>query len=150
MRNACANMLCDQWIKQCDDNIIEFLGKLDVINGGEVAESALQSFFTTHPSLELKFDQFFWENLTPETVFLMRAYYQFCVDCKDGRVRDDVFPEVLEHTERLQKYITIMLNAEDATFASYEFIVAELLKIALLLDYSDEAGRRTTFAVLSK
>ena len=49
----------------------------------------------------------------------------------------------------LQKYHNCLIEAEnDIEQANYEFMVAQLLLLAKLLDYGDEIGRRKMFSLL--
>lgn len=44
VKKACTKMLATKWINQADDNLIEFLERLDVM-GSSVAEDVLNAFF---------------------------------------------------------------------------------------------------------
>lgn len=44
VKKACTKMLATRWIQQADDNLLEFLERLDVMSSN-VADDVLQAFF---------------------------------------------------------------------------------------------------------
>lgn len=44
VKKACAKMVATKWIQQADDNLIEFLQRLDVMSS-DVADDVLRAFF---------------------------------------------------------------------------------------------------------
>lgn len=61
---------------------------------------------------------------------------------------DVVLPEVTRHAFYIQKYNNAWQQASRETEGVYEYIVAQLLDIAKILDYADEIGRRKMFMLL--
>jgi condensin complex subunit 3 len=146
--------------------LLELLERIDAVNAGMeggVAHEAMRAFWEGRPDYreEVTFDEDFWQGLTAESAFLARSFNQFCrVDNegKYGDLADDKMPEVTALAYFLQKYSAVLLtrlkqdaasgeNNEEETM-ELEFVVEQLLQIALTLDYSDEVGRRKMFALL--
>jgi condensin complex subunit 3 len=79
-------------------------------------------------------------------------------DGKYENLADDKMPEVTAMAYFLGKYITNLLerkkiskdsgDANDEDAVEHEFVVEQLLHIAITLDYSDEVGRRKMFSLL--
>ncbi|KAG0380475.1 hypothetical protein BGX24_007959 [Mortierella sp. AD032] len=149
VKKACTRMLATKWIHQADDNLLEFLERLDVM-GSSVAEDVLNAFFDYRGDIleSLVFNDIFWVNLTVESSFLVRVFTEFCRRKDDDAQFDKVVPEVVRHAFYIQKYSNIMQQAEEEDRPEAEFIVTQLLMIARLLDYADEIGRRKMFGLL--
>jgi condensin complex subunit 3 len=147
--------------------LLELLERIDVVGSGMesgVAHEAMKCFWEGRPDYrnELEFDQAFWEDLTAESAFLARSFNEFCrvdhIGTYDNLV-DDKMPEVTALAYYLAKYSAALLEKlrqsnepsaelnEEVTMEN-EFIVEQLLYIALTLDYSDEVGRRKMFTLL--
>ena len=93
----------------------------------------------------------YWHGLTPEKVFLVRVFVDHCVSTKENARLEKVLPVVTAHAFRIQDAYNSLLDSiatgEDAggdeeVADDREFVLAELLRIALNLDYADEIGRR--------
>ncbi|KAF9152294.1 hypothetical protein BG015_005503 [Linnemannia schmuckeri] len=149
VKKACTKMLATRWIQQADDNLLEFLERLDVM-GSSVAEDVLNAFFDYRGDIidALAFNDIFWVNLTVESSFLVRVFTEFCRRKDDDAQFDKVVPEVVRHAFYIQKYSNIMQQAEEEDRPEAEFVVTQLLMIARLLDYADEIGRRKMFGLL--
>ncbi|KAI9140470.1 nuclear condensing complex subunit [Paraphysoderma sedebokerense] len=147
VRKACAEMLTENWLKICNNNLIDFLINLNVFDG-TIAEDALKACLSTDYSIQLEFSDMFWENLTPETALLMRTYCEHTAE-KDIEAATNILPEVARYAYYLQKYCNEMFLAEaEKEMDRLSFIVKQLLKLAALLDFSDELGRRKMFTLL--
>jgi condensin complex subunit 3 len=59
-------------------------------------------------------------------------------------------PEVTRLAFYIQKYNNIMTEVEEEEKMNLEFIVDQLLLVALSMDYSDEIGRRKMYSLLRK
>ncbi|KAF8940555.1 nuclear condensing complex subunit [Dissophora ornata] len=149
VKRACTKMLSTKWIQQADDNLIEFMERLDVM-GSNVADDVLKAFFDYRADIlgSLTFNEVFWVNLTVESAFLVRAYAEFCRSKDDDIQFERAVPEVTRHAFYIQKYSNIMQEADENDRPEAEFIVTQLLMIAKLLDYADENGRRKMFNLL--
>ncbi|RKF56485.1 Condensin complex subunit 3 [Golovinomyces cichoracearum] len=151
------------------DALLELLERIDVVNSGiesGVALESMKGFWEGRPDYtdNVSFDDEFWDSLTAESVFMARTFNDYCRS-KDGRkyeaMIEEKMPEVTKLAFYLQKYIEILTDKlnkgshqqsgdkeEEEDTIEQEFIVEQLLNIALTLDYSDEVGRRKMFALL--
>ncbi|KAJ5381974.1 uncharacterized protein N7496_004402 [Penicillium cataractarum] len=146
--------------------LLELLERIDVVSSGiesGIAHEAMRSFWEGRPDYReaVLFDEPFWESLTGESAFMLRTFNEFCRVSNEGKyddLADEKMPTVTALAYFLSKYTTDLLrrkklgkvsgdaNDEDAT--ENEFIVEQLLHIAITLDYSDEVGRRKMFSLL--
>ncbi|KAG0297693.1 hypothetical protein BGZ98_000478 [Dissophora globulifera] len=149
VKKACTKMLATKWIQQADDNLLEFLERLDVMSSN-VADDMLKAFFDFRADIVggLSFNDVFLVNLTVESAFLVRAYAEFCRSKDDDIQFEKAVPEVTRHAFYIQKYSNAMQEADENDRPEAEFIVTQLLMIAKLLDYADENGRRKMFNLL--
>ncbi|KNG84759.1 putative nuclear condensin complex subunit 3 [Aspergillus nomiae NRRL 13137] len=148
------------------DRLLELLERIDVLNSGietGIAHEAMRSFWEGRPDYReaVVFDEEFWESLTAESAFLIRSFNDFCRVEHDGKfdnLADEKMPEVTALAYFLNKYMTDLLQrkkmakeagtATDDDSIEHEFVVEQLLHIAMTLDYSDEVGRRKMFSLL--
>jgi len=150
------------------DALLELLERVDVVNsGGEngVALEAMRGFWEGRPDYReaMFFDDNFFETLSAESVFVVRTFNDFCRNEGDGKFEsliEEKLPEVTKVAFYLERYIKVLIDAikrieeqeveedEEDDTVEQEFIVEQLLHIALTLDYSDEVGRRKMFALL--
>ncbi len=89
--------------------------------------------------------------MTPEKAFLVRVFVDHCVSTKENARLEKVLPVVTAHAFRIQEAYNSLLDSlaaaeeasgDDEATDDREFILAELLRLALNLDYADEIGRR--------
>ncbi|KAK4250522.1 condensin subunit Cnd3-like protein [Corynascus novoguineensis] len=151
------------------DALLELLERIDVVNsGGEngVALEAMRGFWEGRPDYReaMFFDDNFFETLSAESVFVVRTFNDFCRNEGNGKFEsliEEKLPEVTKVAFYLERYIKVLIDAikraeeqeaedeeEEEDTAEQEFIVEQLLHIALSLDYSDEVGRRKMFSLL--
>lgn len=110
----------------------------------------------------------YWTDLTPETAFLVRVFVDHCKANKDDTALDAALPVVTELAFRIQEAYNDLLedmqNEEEERIIrdlseeersrledirlDKEFIIGEMLKLAVNLDYSDEIGRRKMFSLV--
>jgi condensin complex subunit 3 len=151
------------------DGLLELLERIDVVNSGVengVALEAMKGFWEGRPDYRdaVTFDDYFWDTLSAEAVFMARSFNDFCRNGENGKYEaliEEKMPEVTKLAYYLQRYITVLVEAlkrvavqeptedvEEEDTVEQEFIVEQLLHIAQTLDYSDEVGRRKMFALL--
>jgi len=129
----------------------------------ETAEDALTSVFVIRPDLykAIAFDcesPFFspanetaeyWENMTVERAFLARVYVDHCIKNKDETIMEDVLPTVSDLAFRIQeeynKLEETFVTEDEDDMAERSFIVGELMRLAVNMDYTDQFGRTTMF-----
>ncbi|WVQ85926.1 hypothetical protein IAT38_008094 [Cryptococcus sp. DSM 104549] len=152
VRKAAAGMLAG-WVDMVEDDLLEFLSRFDVAVS-EVAEDALISVFVTRPEIfgAVEFGDDYWTSLTPEKAFLARVFVDRCISIKDTIRLEDSLPVVTafafliqDQYNSLAETITNGNGEEESDSADQAFVVGELLKLAVNLDYADEIGRRKMF-----
>lgn len=184
VRKATARLFHERWIEDCAgpqiasadspqesrvpsiDGLLELLERIDVINSAVengVALEAMKEFWTGRPDYqdEINFDDPFWDQLTPESIFMARSFNDFCKQEGEGkfeRLIEEKMPEVTKLAFFLQRYTNNLVDilrsnstrdeGEEDDTVEQEFVVEQLLQIAKTLDYSDEVGRRKMFALL--
>ncbi|KIK68741.1 hypothetical protein GYMLUDRAFT_190085 [Collybiopsis luxurians FD-317 M1] len=146
--------------------------KLFDLSTDKIVADALISLFESSPHYvdEIIFSDTYWASLTPETAFLARVsveYYQSQLETCPSTKRpgytdrlDNILPVVTSFAFRLGAYFDDLVDYvqrhEKEMFGlgdeerqlrqdeleSKQAVVVELLKIAVLLDYGDEIGRR--------
>lgn len=151
------------------DGLLELLERIDVVNSGVengVALEAMKGFWEGRPDYReaISFDNQFWETLSAESAFVARSFNDFCRSEGDGKysnLLEEKLPEVTKLAFFLERYLHVLTDAikriaqqeveedeEEEDTAEQEFIVEQMLHIALTLDYSDEVGRRKMFTLL--
>ncbi|OCF43623.1 condensin complex subunit 3 [Kwoniella heveanensis CBS 569] len=148
VRKATAGML-GGWLDQAEGDLLEFVSRFDVVSS-QVAEDALVSVFVTRPETldTVEFDDTFWTSLTPEKAFLARVFVDHCIANKDEARLEEVLPVVTALAFRIQDEYNNLVgaaNEESDEVTERSFIVGELLRLAVNLDYADEIGRRKMF-----
>ncbi|KAH8649637.1 nuclear condensing complex subunit [Tricladium varicosporioides] len=188
VRKAAGKLFRERWIEDCAgaaepegedatpdtkapsfDGLLELLERIDVVNSGVengVALEAMKGFWEGRPDYReaVNFNDFFWDTLSAEAVFMARSFNDFCRNEGHGKFEaliEEKMPEVTKLAFYLQRYIQVLVEAvkrvaqqeptedeEEEDTVEQEFIVEQLLHIAQTLDYSDEVGRRKMFALL--
>ncbi|WWC92262.1 uncharacterized protein L201_007216 [Kwoniella dendrophila CBS 6074] len=148
VRKATAGML-GGWVDLVEGDMIEFLSRFDVVSS-QVAEEALISVFVTRSEIldTIEFNDEFWSSLTPEKAFLARVFVDHCFSNKDEARLEEALPVVTALAFCIQnEYNKLVGSTNDGNgdVTDRAFIVGELLKLAVNLDYADEIGRRKMF-----
>jgi len=111
----------------------------------------MRAFFEFRPEVldSFQFNDSFWDGLSAESVFLARSFFQFCYQTENTRQLEEKLPEVTRLAFYIQKYINAYFeNVDEDAKQELEFVVEQLLQIALILDFGDEIGRRKMFGLL--
>jgi len=106
----------------------------------------------------------YWSNLTPEKAFLARVFVEYCKEKQDNARLEATLPVVTSIAFRIQEYYNLLQDEylsltkaglddgdpqnKDDEIAAKELVLAELLNLAVSLDYSDEIGRRKMFQLV--
>lgn len=144
------------------EGLYELLERIDVVNAGNdggIALDAMQDLWQRRPDYRdfVVFDELFWKDLSPESAFVARSFNDFCRQDGASEALQEKLPEVTRLAFLIQSNINALVehvqkNAvqDDAEEVSVqqEFVVEQLLHIALTVDYSDEVGRRTMFSLM--
>ncbi|KAJ7352471.1 nuclear condensing complex subunit [Mycena albidolilacea] len=143
--------------------LVAFLNKFDPqlsAEGARLASEAVTSIFDTRPDIfdDLYFGDAYFADLTPEKAFLARVFVDHCKEDKDRgeqKIESGGIPVVTSCAFRIQHGYNALVTLDEAVHqdddGAYEdnvFILGELLKLAVNLDYSDEIGRRKMFALV--
>ncbi|KAK7032879.1 chromosome condensation complex protein [Favolaschia claudopus] len=142
--------------------LVAFLAMFDLqvsAESSQLAWNVLTSVFDSRPNIfeELYFGNSYFEDLSPEKAFLARVFVDKCVEDKnrgEARMEDAGVPVVTHLAFKIQVVFNdlVELNEgspedEDQGYERQdkEFVLGELLRLAVKLDYSDEIGRRMMF-----
>ncbi|KIM86130.1 hypothetical protein PILCRDRAFT_816668 [Piloderma croceum F 1598] len=155
-------------------DIVGFLQLFDIVESGAgAAADALQSLFVTRRGVldEIAFNDSFWNELTAESALLVRVFVDHCLSRKGEPSLDAVsLPVVTAFAFHIQEVYNVFLELADENnmfeaaagedvdeqerdrveeeMAQAAFVLCELLKVAVHLDYTDEIGRRKLSVVL--
>ncbi|KAG7094897.1 hypothetical protein E1B28_005704 [Marasmius oreades] len=152
------------------DRLAELLKKFD-LGEAKVANDVLLNLFRERAEIfqGIKIDASFWDSLTPERMFLVQVFVQYCKsskDIKDHNRLDDALPEVTALAFRIQdayhRLFTLIRDEEvgyidrapdnegrEDERDACEVILEEMLKLAVNLDYQDEMGRRKMHTLIA-
>ncbi|KAF2859751.1 hypothetical protein K470DRAFT_258602 [Piedraia hortae CBS 480.64] len=148
------------------DALLELLERIDVVNsGGEggIGLAAMSEFWAGRPDYVdyVSFPDVFWDDLTPERAFVARTFNDYCRAAgREGGGSDgeDKLPEVARfgfllerELRKLHQLVELAGNGNDEAeveVPQLEFVVEQMLHMALTFDYSDEVGRRKVFGLL--
>ncbi|EON63046.1 hypothetical protein W97_02273 [Coniosporium apollinis CBS 100218] len=192
VRKATARLFRERWIEDCAglqqlteegaapatgqvskpsyEALLELLERVDIVNSGiegGIALEAMKEFWDGRPDYRefVTFEDQFWDELTPEAVFVARTFNDYCRAKGEQKLMgmlEDKMPEVTKFAFFLQGHLNRLMEGvqqvalqaeEDAAEAEedtvqQEFCVEQMLHIALSLDYSDEVGRRKMFSIM--
>ncbi|POY70728.1 hypothetical protein BMF94_6138 [Rhodotorula taiwanensis] len=141
------------------EGIIEaFVGLFDVYttDGKAIAEKALEGLFELRPdlieSIDLS-DESFFQTLTPATALLVRTYIDHLRAQESSRLADvePVATALAFYLQAAWTQLVVSLDADERdtdTERQLQFIVGELVNVAINLDYGDEIGRRKMFELM--
>ncbi|CAL1698734.1 unnamed protein product [Somion occarium] len=145
------------------------------IHEGTIAEDALSSVFKTRVDIldSLTFGDDYWTDLSPERAFLARVFVDHCVATKDDVRLESALPVVTMLAFKIQEaYNDLNAFLADQTMDDFlkegiedeeederrqmveeertdrEFVIGEMLKLSVNLDYADEIGRRKMFQLV--
>ncbi|TFK48905.1 ARM repeat-containing protein [Heliocybe sulcata] len=151
---------------------IGFLRLFDLAESG-VAEDALMCVFASRGEAfdSVEFGDDYWMDMTPEKAFLARVFVDHCVAVKDSARLEAALPVVTLLAFRIQAaYNDLMEQMQDEQESAFlrgeededeeekarredermdkEFVIGEMLRLAVNLDYADEIGRRRMFQLV--
>lgn len=149
------------------DALLELLERIDVVNSGVedgIAHIAMAEFWAARSDYVeyVSFPDTFWDDLNAEIAFVARTYNDYCRKSHMVSAVEDKLPEVTkfgfllerELQKLIQKTKDVATGEEDATAEAallhLEFVVEQMLHMALTFDYSDEVGRRKMFRLLQE
>ncbi|XP_006463505.1 hypothetical protein AGABI2DRAFT_73577 [Agaricus bisporus var. bisporus H97] len=164
-------ILIGTWIDviNVSEGVLSLLTLFD-LGQDTVAVDALLKVFAWRPDIfnNIVFGDDYWKKLDPERAFLARVFVDHCLAIKDENRLEAVLPTVSNLAKTIsQSWNTLseaiqnfkddklvrdfdeaeLQDREDDLCAKQE-VLAELLKMAVNLDYSDESGRRVMFPLI--
>jgi condensin complex subunit 3 len=143
----------------------QFLSKFNILETEE-GEKALRSVFVSRPEVfqSIDFAPEYWTSLTPEKALLARVFADHCRETKDDEALEQCLPVVTAHALFIQDYYNRLLETLERLDAEgvdesvadrleeqvvqLAFVIKELLKMAVELDYADEMGRRKMWTLI--
>ncbi|GAA5963743.1 hypothetical protein JCM3765_006835 [Sporobolomyces pararoseus] len=151
-----AKKLVGLWADQVG-NFEEFIKLFDVYGeeGGKVAEKAVEALVEVRPDMlnDYEFGDDFFQSLTPASAFLARVYFSY-LRSESNPLLSDIEPVVTALAFFIQAewtQLVVLLESEERREdreAEHEFIVRQLVGMAVNLDYGDEIGRRKMFELM--
>jgi condensin complex subunit 3 len=153
-----------------EEDILAFLRLFDLADN-TVADDALLSIFKSRVDLfeNVKFEDNFWQDLTPEKAFFARVFVDHCIELNDNARLESTLPVVTSFAFKIQeRYNELLASMQDEEEEQllrleerdddrarreeermdHEFVIGEMLKLAVNLDYADEIGRRKMFQLV--
>ncbi|KAJ8081879.1 chromosome condensation complex Condensin, subunit G [Marasmius tenuissimus] len=167
VRSAAAGLI-EVWMRALGDEeldmvtqVTRLLERFDLMEN-KVANDMLLGVFAELPHIfeSISFKETFWGSLTPEKAFMIRVFVEHCDAVNKRDRKEEVLPEVTAlafRIEHVYEQLFILIRDEEAGEVelddearvdrqdekdNYEMILQEMLKLAVRLDYQDEAGRR--------
>lgn len=143
VRKAAQRMFAIDWLNLANGSILELLQRLDIVNS-TVGEDVMTAFFEIRREFisQLSFDEAFWAELNPESIFLVRCLNDFALNEGISDVVSEKLPELSTLSDLIVKHVALAGAQADNEKADTEFVLGNLLKLAMRSDLSDEIGRR--------
>ncbi|KAJ8026278.1 Condensin complex subunit 3 [Holothuria leucospilota] len=148
---TCSTKLLQSWLRTFAGNILEVLHALDVEYNSDVGEMAVNVTLKKANPLTLieDFDVLDEKKLTSEAVLYWKCLCEHFskMESEGDEFMDKILPSVSDFCDYVYSYVKEMkpraLNeTELERTLEQEFVSAQLLKIAGLMDFSDEVGRK--------
>ncbi|KAJ3987872.1 nuclear condensing complex subunit [Lentinula detonsa] len=148
-------------IHQEELSLVGLLKMFD-LRADKIVADAIIRIFESNPHIidGITFSDAYWSTLTPESAFLARTSVEFYESRKDDTRLEAILPVVTSFAFRLQENFNTLVDGirsldqimsvlddearvlRQDQLDNKEFVVMEMLKIAISLDYGDEIGRR--------
>lgn len=114
VKRAASKMINEHWFNAVDSDTIALIENLKVLDS-KMAETAMAVFFQSRDedlsSIELP--QSMWKELTTETAFLLRTFFDYCFTNGHLDLIEERFPEPVEFTDTLDKYLKLRMRMLD-------------------------------------
>lgn len=171
VRKMALKWLTETWMKDSKYDIMAVITALNV-RENSVADIAVRELINQNPKVLVNVEDMitnssFFDKLTPQSALLVRIVFEYCQDEKKIEYIDRVFPEVLDLVSIFEKnFDAKVYNEKQQELASkelqetgdqttiviepkeFDFIIIQLLKIAVSYDYTDEYGRNKMLSIL--
>lgn len=146
VRAECVKMLCESWYdssakKNKLASTVELLERLDVCNDTETCEMVVTEITKFVRDWRLTADDF--DTLNCEKALLWRVFAEHYNAAQKHDQLDELLLSVTGFGEVVQKWAEKCAESKDFDEKlDAQFVTEQLLQLAMVLDYSDEAGRR--------
>lgn len=170
VRKAASEWLTETWMRDSDNDLTDFLENLNVIEN-DISDTAVRALLDKKPEIveSLNLEPDFYENLTPSLSLMIRVVFEYCQDNNKDDIIDKLFPVATDFAMLFAKYFKLRTDnllkisenreklEQDPNHAiqlgiidpdEYNYIIMQLLKIAVDYDYSDEFGRSKMYSIL--
>lgn len=173
--SSAAEKLIGSWCDSCPE-ITDFVELFDfelLVDETDIrpnpAQQALVALFHSRKDVldTVEFGDDFWRNITTARAFLARVFVEYCADAKaEEKIESSVpvltalafmisalYNDVMNVENAAQEDIAFGVEAEstnETEAADKRFILKQLMKLSLNLDYADEIGRRKMFQTIRR
>ncbi|OMH85567.1 Condensin complex subunit 3 [Zancudomyces culisetae] len=162
VRQACIEMVAGCWLKSAGNDLAKLFEGLDVVDS-EIADETVKCLLRAFPEIAelIEFSGNIWQELKPESAFLLRHTLEFFKERKEFAKLDERIPEVLDIVRCINKQLEIRSNEDrdnmdegepnfDEADAEVDYIILQLLLVAKLSDFMDELGRREMLTLMRR
>ncbi|PVV04726.1 hypothetical protein BB560_000759 [Smittium megazygosporum] len=167
VQKACVQLITTCWLRDADYNLAKLFEGLDVVNS-IIADDTIKAILQEFPEISEKiiFSNDVWEDLQPETAFILRHTLEYFKEKRDYSSLESKIPELLTIVKLIRKCLDGRTSSKDgADFgvkdeetladldgrdAEIDFIVLQLIMIVKMLDFMDEIGRREMLTLSRK
>lgn len=170
IRNECKIWLTTKFLSDCNNDLFKFMEALSGIDR-DISSVALGVVFEKRPEFitATKFANDFFNDISTASALLARVYYEYCHHEGKSDLIEMNYPEAstfasilnstvedrFQNAQNYKDYIDNDGNADDLPMnlkdpREYNFILLQLLKIAIDYDYADEFGRSRMYNTLRK
>lgn len=108
VKRAASKMVTDNWLTTVDSDIIALIESLKVLES-PIAELAMKIYFQSrHDNLSsIELPMSMWKELTTESAFLLRTFYDYCNANGQISIIDDTYPDPVAIADTLEKYMKL-------------------------------------------
>ena len=171
--SSAAEKLIGSWSDICPD-ITDFVELFDfelVVDETDTrpnpAQQALTALFHSRKDVfdAIEFGDDFWRNITTSKAFIARVFVEYCVDAKAEEKIESSVPVLTALAFMISALYNDIMSFDDAAqedrafgvegeskdereVADKRFILKQMMKLSLNLDYADEIGRRKMFQTI--
>lgn len=111
VQSAAVKMLAHNWFETVHEDLLELIDSMSLVDkeGEQVAHFAVRLFYATRQDFVAKatIAKDAWKELTTELAFFIRTFYEFCNEKQMFDTIDKFYPESIELSQILQKYLKL-------------------------------------------
>lgn len=112
VKNAAIKLFNNYWFESVDKDFIQFLENLQLRTGDDSVEKLLNQLLQMNLDIVkgFRFDKFYWKELLVAKSFLLRNLFEFLTSGGYYNLLDDMFVDLLELSDILQKYMRLRVT----------------------------------------